>query len=110
MTYTFEQGIERILEIFNNDYAEWTDRANIKLLKTNEYSLEEGRNYFKIVIDKHGNQQTVAGFIVKKDTKKFKKGDLLKAASWSAPATNFARGNVFEEDSMQKCIHWTGIM
>ena len=40
---------------------------------------------------------SVNGFIVKKATKGFVEGDMLKAAGYNAPATNFARGNVFED-------------
>lgn len=39
--------------------------------------------------------------------KKFKYGDILKAASRTAPARNFARGNVFNNDDISK-IAWTG--
>ena len=35
----------------------------------------------------------------------FKKGDILKAASWSAPAKNRARGNILEGNYP---IQWTG--
>ena len=39
----------------------------------------------------------VWGFVVNTDSdKKFKKGDLLKAAGFNAPARNAARGNVLE--------------
>ena len=39
----------------------------------------------------------VWGFVVNTDNdKKFKKGDILKAAGYAAPARNFARGNILE--------------
>ena len=55
--------------------------------------------YDKIIAD-NGTQKTVKGFICKKnnDKKGFKVGDMLKAATYSAPATNFSRGNIFDEN------------
>ena len=69
------------------------------------YSI--GRNYIKIISSRHGGNETVHSFIVIKPTKGFKVGDILKAASWNAPATNFKRGNVFELSSLA-AIRWTG--
>ena len=55
-------------------------------------------------MQKNGGQ--VWGFVVAVDTdKKFKKGDLLKAAGFNAPARNAARGNVLEGGFR---ICWTG--
>jgi hypothetical protein len=48
----------------------------------------------------------VWGFIQKEDDKKFRAGDILKAASWAAPARNKARGNVLDEDF--SWVRWTG--
>ena len=48
----------------------------------------------------------VWGFVVNTDDdKKFRKGDILKAAGWNAPARNKARGNVVDGDYN---IQWTG--
>jgi hypothetical protein len=46
----------------------------------------------------------VWGFVMKADDAKFKAGDILKPASWSAPARNRARGNIFGDYKIQ----WTG--
>ena len=67
--------------------------------------VEEGRKYLKIT-KKLGNQTMVWGFIVKEDDKKFRAGDILKAASWAAPARNKARGNILDGDF--SWVRWTG--
>ncbi len=65
------------------------------------FEIREGKKYIKLVRKNGG----VWGFIVATDDhKKFKKGDILKAAGFNAPATNAARGNIFEEYS----VAWTG--
>jgi len=69
---------------------------------------KKGSKYIKIMTG-----SGVWGFIVntKKD-KKFKYGDLLKAAGYNAPARNFARGNVIDdtvEDLRVKSVRWTGV-
>ena len=51
---------------------------------------------------------SVKGFIVKSGDKKFREGDMLKAAGWAAPARNFARGNVLDGTGFNNA-RWTGI-
>jgi hypothetical protein len=113
-------AVEVLLEAIKTDYREYTDRSavarakrdggngelneiNLKMIAEFEQELGfiEGKKYIKITKHNHGS---VWGFVVKEDGPKFRKGDILKAASWAAPATNTARGNVF--DGYQ--IHWTG--
>lgn len=64
------------------------------------FKVLDGKSYIKIAA--HGS---VHSFIVKADGGKFKAGDILKPASWQAPAKNFARGNVITGD--YKSIRWT---
>jgi hypothetical protein len=111
-------AVEVLVEAIKTDYRDWTDRVviakmvrsggsgefdeiNKEMISEFESSIDvlEGSKYIKIV--KGGG---VWGFIVKKDGVKFKAGDILKAASWASPATNAARGNVFDGYS----IAWTG--
>ena len=71
------------------------------------YSI--GRKYVKVVTkNTFSSQKTVHSFIVLKDTNKFKAGDILMAASWAAPATNFARGNILDENLSR--VRWTGVI
>jgi hypothetical protein len=62
--------------------------------------VKEGKKYIKII-----RENGVWGFISKTDFKHFKKGDILKAAGWQAPALNQARGNIFDTDYS---VAWTG--
>lgn len=83
-------------------------------IETTKYHMEEGRNYIKLVRSEDG-RDSVCGFIVKnppkyidnKTNKPFEIGDMLMAAGWNKPATNFARGNIFNYD--ESSIRWTGI-
>jgi len=52
--------------------------------------LEEGKRYIRIVSDDGPHHISAWGFIDKTN------GDVLKAASWKAPAKH-ARGNLFDE-------------
>ena len=85
-----ERGMPKEGSYFASEIANFEDSFEIK----------EGKKYIKLVRKNGG----VWGFIVKEDGPKFKKGDILKAAGFNAPATNAARGNIFEEYS----VAWTG--
>ena len=62
-----------------------------------------GSKYIKVVTN-----STVWGFVVNTDNdKKFKRGDILKAAGYAAPARNFARGNIIDGGYT---VRWTGAM
>ena len=87
-----------------NKYDEIT--AKMRLEFATGIEMVYGSKYIKIVTGKHGGQRSVWGFIVNTDKdKKFKKGDLLKAAGWAAPARNAARGNILKGGYV---INWTG--
>ena len=71
--------------------------------------VEENRRYWKIIgTNGGGTSRSVKGFICKAGDKKFREGDMLKAAGWAAPARNFARGNVLDGSGVDN-VRWTGI-
>jgi hypothetical protein len=102
-------GINNMMEAAKADYVRMSTMGGKELTG---YSLEQtqlwdsktkvtqGKKYIKVVQD-----TGVFCFIVKEDFKHFKKGDILKAAGWNAPALNSPRGNVLTGDYQ---IQWTG--
>ena len=107
--------IEKVLEAMRNDYKRWSgpERSQIKDEMTEDFCnglrVEENRRYWKITsTNGSGTQRSVSGFIVKAGDKKFREGDMLKAAGWAAPARNFARGNVLDGTGVNE-VRWTGI-
>ena len=102
-----------LIESIKADYLAWQgDRAGV-LTDINKKMIAEfdeglsyktGSKYIKITRERGG----VWGFVVNTDNdKKFKKGDILKAAGYAAPARNFARGNILAGGYT---VRWTGAM
>lgn len=109
----FNTLVSQYLEAIKADYVAWGARdsmdeiqARIRAQMVAEFNsslgVEWGTKYLKIVA-KGG----VHSFIVIKQDSKFAMGDVLKAASWAAPARNFARGNLFAGTVKPT---WTGVV
>jgi hypothetical protein len=95
-----KDGIQNLINASIEDYNEFCDNKNMQEEFANSWSVKEGQKFIKLVA-KH----SVHSFIVKKDFKHFKSGDVLKPAGWAKPALNQARGNVLE-GNYPMC--WTG--
>jgi len=116
------EAIEKVLEAMREDYKRWSDRCashdesahsrirdEMEENYCNGLKVTEGSRYWKITsTNGSGTQRSVSGFIVKAGDKKFREGDMLKAAGWAAPARNFARGNVLDGRGVNE-VRWTGI-
>ena len=115
MNTEMNEALEGLYEAMISDYSRWQDTGN-KLDGASEKSdiqknmlmdyidgieIKEGSKYIKVI-----SRNSVWGFIVATDKdKKFKQGDILKAAGWAAPARNAARGNILEGNYT---VRWTG--
>ncbi len=97
---TIFEGIGKMIDAMVVDYSKGNN---------NERMFNEYKDGFKSIVGqkfiKITNGNGVKAFIVKQDNGKFKMGDILKPASWRAPAKNSARGNVLEGGY---AIQWTG--
>ena len=106
---TLDEGIKNLMAGAKADYVRWSTSGGKEL---SGYSKEQvdswdnktkvmpGKKYIKIVQD-----TGVFCFIVKEAFKHFRKGDILKAAGYNAPALNQARGNILDGNYR---IQWTG--
>ena len=107
---TLDEGIKNLMAGAKLDYERMSTSNGTKELTgyskeqvelwDNKTKIMPGKKYIKIVQD-----TGVFCFIAKEDFKHFKKGDILKAAGYNAPALNSARGNVL---SGNYAIQWTG--
>ena len=106
-----EKAINELLDTIRADYLDYTTRGakgdlsdvNRQMIADFNVSLtvKPGRNYIKII-----RGGSVWGFVVATENdKKFRQGDILKAAGWAAPARNHARGNVLDGGYS---VQWTG--
>ena len=103
--------IAGLVDSIQQDYLNWTSRNGSKELTDinkrmiDEFNstivVKEGNKYIKIICG-----SSVWGFVVNTEKDKlFRKGDILKAAGWAAPARNKARGNILDGGYS---IQWTG--
>ena len=100
-------AVGRYLEAIKADYAAFGDASEIRRQMVEEFNSAicyETKNKFVKVIT--GPQRSVHSFIMLADGGKFKRGDILKPASWNGPAKNFARGNVLTD---QYQVRWMGV-
>ena len=106
---TLDEGIKNLMAGAKADYVKWSTLGGKELTGyskeqvdnwDNKTKVSQGKKYIKIVQD-----TGVFCFIVKEDFKHFKKGDVLKAAGYNAPALNQPRGNVLTGNYP---IQWTG--
>ena len=103
-------GIQNMIQGAKDDYIQMSTSYGRKELTgyskeqvdkwENLWKVETGKKYIRVV-----RENGVFCFIVREDSGKFKKGDILKAAGYRAPAKNSARGNVL---SGNYYVQWTG--
>ena len=91
------------------NYRRWSDLRSLKDNDPSKFQVTfaRGRKFIK-VIDISWGSRSVHSFICVQPHDQWKFGDILKAASWAAPAKNFARGNVLDPDSYKNTVSWTG--
>ena len=106
---SFDDAMDNLLDKIQESYDTWgkpeRKMGTMNLKNKLDLSLKPGRKFIKVV---EGTR--VWGFVAKVDgTHKglpMLKGDILKAATWRAPAKH-SRGSIFDSE-MHKSFSWTG--
>jgi hypothetical protein len=103
-------GLDKLSAKINADFCKFMgnlkegdyDRNKARIREFNsQLQFKIGKKYIKFTTDR-----SVWGFVMLQDDDKFMKGDILKPAGHSAPARNFARGNILNGD--WSGVQWTG--
>lgn len=97
-------ALMKYMDAIVQDYENWCGEAEIRQERIDEFisdlHFSQGNKYIKVIMG-----GSVHSFVVNTDKDaKFKRGDILMAAGWAAPARNFARGNIFGNYA----VRWTG--
>ena len=100
------ERLKEYVEHIKADYAAWRpakDEITRRMIDEFDSSIkvDVGSKFLRVI-----RGGSVHSFICMNDMGKFVKGDILKAASWRAPAKNFPRGNV--ELGQWQGVRWTG--
>ena len=104
-----KDGITNMMLGAKNDYIRMSTSGGKELTGYSKEQVDNwdnktkvtfGKKYIKVVQD-----TGVFAFVMKEDSGRFKKGDILKAAGYNKPALNSARGNVLTGNY---AIQWTG--
>jgi len=102
MMTVMQPHLDTLYNVLKADYAQsGFDPGRFQI------GFKGGKKYIKVTTGSGGTNRSCWGFIVREAFGKFKAGDILKAASWSSPALNQARGNIIDGGY---CVQWTGPM
>ena len=103
--FEVEDKVCVLIDNLKDNYETWAISCGIGQEQVDRFNtgfdVRSGNKYIKII-----NNGGVWGFICLYDDHKFKRGDVLKAAGYNAPARNFARGNLFKRGSYR--ANWSG--
>ena len=106
---SIDDGINNMLDAAAYDYKSMGSTYRTSEDFRAKFMVNVGKKYIKIGRKSdhtEGRMGSVWGFVVNTDDdKKFKRGDVLKAAGFNAPARNAPRGNVLDGGFN---IRWTG--
>lgn len=109
--HDMDMALTEYMDKIQADYNKFQGKTNDWLKSVNSgfepeckqlnITFVRGSKFFKCVVNNSAHS-----FICRKAHDNWQVGDVLKAASWAAPAKNFVRGNVLTQTFER--LSWTG--
>ncbi len=97
----FDRWFAYIAELAYTNYIGEGENKEWRIEQEYNFVFSEGSRYVAIYTEMRGRRQSIFGFVCKET------GNVLKAASYKAPARNFARGHI---TILPKTMYWTGVL
>lgn len=112
--HDMDMALTEYADYLRADYSRWTTQPRVAAVRSADeagvirYDIEfkRGQKFIKVINKDSTGSRSVHSFVCVKAHDKWAVGDILKAASWAAPAKNFRRGNVLQQD--WSATRWTG--
>jgi hypothetical protein len=96
--HDMDMALTQYMDKIQDSYSQWSKGAARLQIR-----FDRGSKFYKCVVDTSAHS-----FICRKAHDKWQVGDVLKAATWSAPAKNFIRGNVLTQQYNAN-FSWAGL-
>jgi hypothetical protein len=104
-----QKVLDRYAEHCVADYKRWSKNAEMNAKANYSIEFDWGSKFIRVWSSSWGQRSCHSFIAIGANPKdKWPEGTILKAASWRAPAQNFARGSIY--DSKLDRVLWTGVM
>jgi len=101
--YDMDMALTEYMDIIKADWSRWRQISGLSENNLNVF-IKPGSKFFKICVEGSG----VHSFICRKAHGIWQIGDVLKAATYNAPAKNFKRGNILKQEYSGR-VSWSGL-
>ena len=98
-----DEFLEFAQQVVDADYMEFAKNFDHPEIPVLSFSKVTGKTKYARIVSNNRSQSSSWAFVRLED------GDVLKAASFKAPALNYARGNIYDDAHGLASARWTSV-